>query len=67
MEYNHGTIMRGNKTAGPVKIFKNEMRLDMIEAARMAKVDFTVQIMYNQKLRPTHIFSGDIVDAHHAG
>ena len=23
--------------------------------------------MYNQKLRPTHIFSGDIVDAHHAG
>lgn len=67
VEYNHGTILRGNKTAGPVKIFKNEMRLDMIEAARMAKVDFTVQIMYNQKLRPTHIFSGDIVDAHHAG
>jgi hypothetical protein len=42
------------------------MRLDMIEAARMAKVDFTVQIMYNQKLRPTHVFSGDIVEAHHA-
>ena len=50
-----------------MKIFKNQMRLDMIEAARMAKVDFTVQIMYNQKLRPTHIFSGDIVEAHHAG
>ena len=67
VEYNHETIMRGNKTTGPVKIFKNEMRLDMIEAARMAKVDFTVQIMYNQKLRPINIFSGDIVDAHHAG
>ena len=67
VEYNHGTILRGNKTAGPVKIFKNEMRLDMIEAARMAKVDFSVQIMYNQKLRPTYIFSGDIVEAHHAG
>jgi len=67
VEYNHETIMRGNKSTGPVKIFKNEMRLDMIEAARMAKVDFTVQIMYNQKLRPTHIFSGDIVEAHHAG
>lgn len=67
VEYNHQTILPGNKTAGPVKIFKNQMRLDMIEAARMAKVDFTVQIMYNQKLRPTHIFSGDIVEAHHAG
>jgi nickel-dependent lactate racemase len=67
IEYNHRVILRQTKTAGPVRIFKNEMRLDMIEAARMAKVDFTVQIMYNQKLRPTHIFSGDIVDAHHAG
>jgi len=67
VEYNHQIILRQIKTAGPVRIFKNEMRLDMIEAARMAKVDFTVQIMYNEKLRPTHIFSGDIVEAHHAG
>ena len=67
IEYNHRTILRQTKTAGPVRIFKNEVRLDMIEAARMAKVDFTIQIMYNQKLRPTHVFSGDIVEAHHAG
>ncbi len=66
VEYNHNVLLRGTRTAGPVRIFKNEMRLDMIEAARMAKVDFTAQIMYNQKLRPTHVFSGDIVDAHHA-
>ena len=66
VEYNHQVILRQTKTAGPVRVFKNEMRLDMIEAARMAKVDFTVQIMYNQKLRPTHVFSGDIVEAHHA-
>ncbi len=80
VEYNHETIMRGNKTTGPVKIFKNEMRLDMIEAARMAKVDFTVQIMYNQKLRPDQYFqrrycggasrrgacrSQDLLHAHH--
>ncbi len=67
IEYNHQVILRQTRTAGPVRVFKNEMRRDMIEAARMVGVDFTVQILYNQKLQPTHIFSGDIVDAHHAG
>jgi nickel-dependent lactate racemase len=66
VEHNHNVLLRQTKTAGPVRIFKNEMRLDMIEAARMAKVDFSVQTMYDQKLRPTHVFAGDIVDAHHA-
>ncbi len=66
VEYNHNVILRQTNTAGPVRVFKNEMRLDMIEAARMAKVDFSVQVMYDRKLRPTNVFSGDIVDAHHA-
>jgi nickel-dependent lactate racemase len=67
IEYNHNVILRNNRTAGPVKVFKNEMRLDMVEAARMAGVDFSVQILYNHKLQPTHVFSGDVVEAHHAG
>ena len=33
----------------------------------MAKVDYTLQILYNDRLRPTQIWGGDIVDAHHAG
>jgi nickel-dependent lactate racemase len=66
IEYNHNVILRNTKTAGPVRVFQNEMRKDMIEAARMAKVDFTVQIMYDQKLRAIRVFSGDIVEAHHA-
>ena len=65
IEYNHEKIMRNTKTAGPFKVFKNEMRLDMIEAARFAKVDYTVQALFNQRLQPTHIYAGDIVDAHH--
>jgi hypothetical protein len=65
IEYNHQVILPRNKTTGPVKIFKNEMRLDLIEAAQFAKVDFTVQLLYNQKLRPLRAYSGDIVDAHH--
>ena len=67
VEYNHTQILTKVRTTGPVKIFKNDMRLDMIEAARMAKVDYTVQILYNDRLRPTQIWGGDIVDAHHAG
>jgi len=66
VEYNHTQILTKVRTTGPVKIFKNDMRQDMIEAARMAKVDFSVQTMYDEKLRPTHVFAGDIVDAHHA-
>lgn len=67
VEYNHTQILTKVRTTGPVKIFKNDMRLDMIEAARFAKVDYTVQILYNDRLRPTQIWGGDIVDAHHAG
>jgi nickel-dependent lactate racemase len=66
IEYMHNTILRNTRTSGPVRVFKNEMRLDMNEAARMANVDFSVQLMYNQKLRPIGVFSGDIVEAHQA-
>jgi nickel-dependent lactate racemase len=66
IEYNHITIARNNKTTGQVKTFKNEARLDMIDAARMAKVDFSVQIVYNSKRKVCEVFAGDIVEAHHA-
>jgi nickel-dependent lactate racemase len=66
IEHNHNVLLRETNTAGPVRVFKNEMRLDLIEAARMAQVDFSVQTMYDQKQRVTHVFAGDIVDAHHA-
>jgi len=32
----------------------------------MAKVDFTLQVIYNKKLQPSHVFSGEIGEAHHA-
>jgi nickel-dependent lactate racemase len=67
VEYNHTQILTKVHTTGPVRIFKNDMRLDMIEAAKMAKVDYTLQIMYSDHLRPTHVWAGDIVEAHHAG
>jgi nickel-dependent lactate racemase len=66
VEYNHTQILTKVNTTGPVKIFKNDMRQDMIEAARMAKVDYTIQILYTDRLKPVRIWAGDIVEAHHA-
>ncbi len=66
VQYNHQTIARNNKTLGQVKIFKNDMRLDMVEAARLANVDYSVQIVYNGKRKVCGIFAGDIVQGHHA-
>ena len=66
--YNHATILgagyRGNETAGLCKVFKNDVRLDMEEAAKLAGVDFTVQIVVNGKRQPVGVFAGDSRQAH---
>ena len=70
IHYMHRTIpgvgTNRNKTVGKFKIFKNECRLDMVEAARMARVDFSVQIVYNGYRKVAGVHAGDIVEAHHA-
>lgn len=70
IDYFHRTIAgvgeNRNKSVGPFKIFKNECRLDMVEAARLAKVDFSVQILYNGHRKVIGVHAGDIVEAHHA-
>ncbi|MEK7404401.1 MAG: lactate racemase domain-containing protein [Acidobacteriota bacterium] len=47
------------------RVWENEQRQDMIEAARKVGVDFSVQTVYNQDRRPVHVVAGDIVRAHH--
>ena len=70
IDYFHRTIAgvgaNENKTAGPLKIFKNEVRLDMIDAARLARVDYSVQILYNGRRKVVGVYAGDIVESHHA-
>lgn len=66
IEYNHTVLIDRKRSPGIVPIFKNELRLDMIDAARLARVDFSVQIVYNGKRRTCGLFAGDIVEAHHA-
>ena len=68
IEYFHKTIAWNgtNPTIGLAKIFNNDIRLDMEEAARLADVNFSVQIIYNEQRKPVDIFAGDIVKAHHS-
>jgi nickel-dependent lactate racemase len=67
IDYFHRTIScKGtNPTIGLAKVFNNDIRLDMEEAARLADVNFSVQIVYNEHRKPVDIFAGDIVEAHH--
>ena len=68
IDYFHRTItgLGTNPTVGLAKVFNNDVRLDMEETARLADVNFSVQIIYNELREPAEIFAGDVVAAHHA-
>jgi nickel-dependent lactate racemase len=68
IDFFHRTItgLGTNPTVGTAKVFENDVRKDMEEAARLAQVHFSVQIVYNERREPAEIFAGDIVAAHHA-
>ncbi|MFZ4855580.1 MAG: lactate racemase domain-containing protein [Desulfuromonadaceae bacterium] len=66
VRYNH-TVVKETFTephAGVIPVYGNEIRADMEEAARLARVDFSVQIVYNGERRVSGIFAGDIIAAH---
>jgi hypothetical protein len=72
IRYMHQTIKRARRPAKTpdgtpiLRMWENEQRQDMIEAARLVGVDFSVQCVYNQERRPVKVVAGDIVEAHHA-
>jgi nickel-dependent lactate racemase len=68
IDFFHRTItgLGTNRSVGLARVFENDVRLDMEEAARLAEVQFSVQIVYNERREPVEIFAGDIVAAHHA-
>lgn len=70
IDYMHRTIagigQGRNSTVGALKIHTNECRKDMEEAARMARVDFAIQTVYNGRREPVAVFAGDVVDGFRA-
>jgi lactate racemase len=67
---NHVGIGRrggNNPTVGQGKVEGNEVRLDMEEVARMAGLDWKVDIVINGQRDPVGVFCGDVVQEHRAG
>ena len=59
IEYMHEKIQWG----GLGKIYHNDARADMEEAARKAGLDFSINTVMNEKRRPIGIHTGDVVEA----
>ncbi|MDR1992427.1 MAG: nickel-dependent lactate racemase [Nitrososphaerota archaeon] len=55
---NHALLINSNSTAGNLE--NNPVHIDMTEAARLAKVDFIVNIVENKKGEIIKAFAGDL-------
>lgn len=65
IKFNH-EIIGASSHDNALKVFHNELRLDMEEAARLAQVNFSVQVVYNRRRRTCALFAGNVNEAHHA-
>ncbi len=66
IDLNH-TRLFPHPTAGIGKYEGNILKQDMNDAARMAGLDIKVDCIYNLERKVTHLFVGDVVDAHIEG
>ena len=64
IEINHRPEMLMSPEARPGEIQDNPIHLDMIEAAGMLKIHFTVNLVLNQAGETVGIFAGDLIEAH---
>lgn len=64
---NHGFDMIDHPLARAGILKGNPVHEDMVEQARIAKLDFIVNVLLNEKKEITHIFSGDPFLAHERG
>jgi len=64
---NHSYRMLDHPCAGAGVLENNPVHEDMVEQARMAGLDFIVNVLLNADHEITHVFSGDPVSAHETG
>jgi len=64
IEINHRPEMLMSPEARPGQILDNPIHQDMIEAAEMLKMHFTVNLVLNQAGETVGIFAGDLIEAH---
>ncbi len=64
---NHGYRMVADPCARAGVLGGNPIHEDMVEQARMARLDFIVNVLLNDAREITQVFAGDMVAAHEAG
>ena len=64
---NHGYQMIEHPCARAGVLRGNPIHEDMIEQAKMARLNFIVNVLLNKKREITHVFAGDPVKAHEKG
>ncbi|MFC1539541.1 lactate racemase domain-containing protein [Candidatus Latescibacterota bacterium] len=75
IKYNHaviGGIPKGNRVyeghdnarTGRNHVIDNEMRLDAVEAARLAGIDFSINVVQSGTRKVLGLHCGDVLDAH---
>lgn len=64
---NHGYDMISHPRAKAGILEGNPIHEDMVEMARMAGLDFIVNVILNKQREISHVFAGDLVKAHEAG
>jgi nickel-dependent lactate racemase len=58
IKHNHGMLVSANAKSG--NLVDNPVHVDMTEAARLAKVDFIVNVVANKKGEVVKVFAGDL-------
>ena len=64
---NHGYDMISHPKSKAGILEGNLIHEDMVEIARMAGLDFIVNVILNKQREISHVFAGDLVEAHEAG
>lgn len=64
---NHGYKMIEHPCTRPGVLKGNPVHEDMVEIARMAKLNFIVNVLLNQKREISHVVAGDPYQAHEQG
>lgn len=67
INHNHGLENLDHPKAKIGILDGNPIHEDMVEAARIAGVDFIVNVVLDSKKRITNVVAGDVVEAHQAG
>lgn len=67
IQANHAFRMLDHPLARTGMLAGNPVHEDMVEQARLAKLGFIVNVLLNRERRITHVYAGDMAEAHERG